>query len=55
MRVATFTRDGRTAIGVVKGNLTDRDIALFGATSIDGSVGVPTEEPRNVAVQFRFH
>ena len=54
-RLTLETTNGRWAVDLIGKNLTDRTIALFGASAVDGSVGIRPEEPRNLALQFRFH
>lgn len=57
VRMSLETADGRWALDVIGKNLTSQDIRTFGIiwpTSL-GSTWLQKEEPRNVAVQVRFH
>jgi len=56
-RLSLETADERWALDVIGRNLTNQDILAFGIiwpTSL-GSTWLQKEEPRNVAVQLRFH
>lgn len=56
-RLSLETADERWALDVIGKNLTSQDIRTFGIIwpTSQGSTWLQKEEPRNVAVQLRFH
>jgi iron complex outermembrane receptor protein len=56
-RLSLEKSDGRWAVDLIGKNLTDRDVLSFAqAMPLSlGSVAVQKEQPRNVAIQFRYH
>jgi iron complex outermembrane receptor protein len=55
-RLSLATSDGRWAVDLIGNNLTDRTILVFASNIVTalGSTRLGKEQPRNLAVQFRY-